>query len=61
MGLASQPTRSAVNLLNVLEPGEEAPDFELPATGGSSLKLSETAARHRATVIAFYVLDFTAG
>ena len=47
--------------MNVLEPGEEAPDFELPATGGSSLKLSETAARHRATVIAFYVLDFTAG
>jgi len=45
----------------MLEVGEEAPDFELPGTGGSAVKLSETAARHRATVIAFYVLDFTAG
>ena len=52
---------SAGNLLNVLEVGEEAPDFELPATGGSSMRLSERAARHRATVILFYVLDFTAG
>ena len=45
----------------MLDVGEEAPDFELPATGGSALRLSEVAARHRATVIAFYVLDFTAG
>lgn len=45
----------------MLDVGQEAPQFELPATGGSSLKLSEVAGRHRATVIAFYVLDFTAG
>ena len=45
----------------MLEVGAEAPDFELPATGGDSLRLAEVAARHRATVIAFYVLDFTAG
>jgi peroxiredoxin len=45
----------------VLEVGEIAPDFELPATGGSPVRLSEAARRSRATVIAFYVLDFTPG
>lgn len=48
-------------MTHMLEVGDEAPDFELPATGGSSVRLSELAARHRATIIAFYVLDFTAG
>jgi peroxiredoxin len=45
----------------VLEVGEVAPDFELPATGGAPIRLSEAVRRNRATVIAFYVLDFTPG
>jgi peroxiredoxin len=45
----------------VLEVGDTAPDFELPATGGSPVRLSEAAKGNRATVIAFYVLDFTPG
>jgi peroxiredoxin len=45
----------------MLEIGDVAPDFELPATGGSPLRLSEAVKRNPATVIAFYVLDFTPG
>jgi peroxiredoxin len=45
----------------MIEVGETAPDFELPSTGGSPIRLSEAVKRHRATVIAFYVLDFTPG
>lgn len=45
----------------MLSVGEKAPDFELPATGGGQWKLAETAAQHRATVVAFYALDFTGG
>ena len=41
--------------------GDLAPDFELPATGGQELKLSEVVKAHRATIVAFYVLDFTPG
>jgi len=44
-----------------LEIGERAPDFTLASTGGSPVNLYEQAAKHRATVIAFYVLDFTPG
>lgn len=43
------------------QPGEPAPDFELPATGGREIKLSEAVKAHRATIVAFYVLDFTPG
>ena len=45
----------------VPQPGELAPDFELPATGGREIKLSEAVKGHRATIVAFYVLDFTPG
>jgi peroxiredoxin len=45
----------------MLEVGDDAPDFELPATGGSPVRLSEAVKRSQATVVAFYVLDFTPG
>lgn len=45
----------------MIDVGDIAPDFELPATGGAPVRLSEAVARRRATVIAFYVLDFTPG
>jgi peroxiredoxin len=45
----------------MLEVGQKAPDFELASTGGSEVKLSDALKGHRATVIAFYVLDFTPG
>jgi peroxiredoxin len=45
----------------MLEVGKRAPDFKLPSTGGSEVVLSEAVKRHRATIIAFYVLDFTPG
>jgi len=45
----------------MLAVGDVAPDFELPATGGAPIRLSEAVRRSRATVIAFYVLDFTPG
>jgi peroxiredoxin len=45
----------------VLDVGDLAPDFELPATGGAPVRLSEAARRNLATVVAFYVLDFTPG
>jgi peroxiredoxin len=45
----------------MLEVGDVAPDFELPATGGVPVRLSDAVKRKRATVIAFYVLDFTPG
>ena len=45
----------------MLEIGQRAPDFELPATGGGPVLLSEAVKRNGATVVAFYVLDFTPG
>jgi peroxiredoxin len=45
----------------MLDVGDIAPDVELPGTGGSAVRLSEAVLRSRATVIAFYVLDFTPG
>jgi peroxiredoxin len=45
----------------MLQVGDVAPDFELPATGGGPVRLSDAVTRKRATVIAFYVLDFTPG
>jgi peroxiredoxin len=44
----------------VIGVGDVAPDFDLPATTGQ-VRLSEEAVRHKATVVAFYALDFTSG
>ncbi len=45
----------------MLEVGQRAPDATLSSTGGGEVQLSEIFARHRATILAFYVLDFTPG
>jgi len=45
----------------MLEVGTRAPDFKLASTGGQEVVLSEAVKRHGATIIAFYVLDFTPG
>ena len=45
----------------MLQVGQTAPDFKLPSTGGDDVQLSEVFARHKATILAFYVLDFTPG
>jgi peroxiredoxin len=45
----------------VLEIGQLAPDLKLLATSGEEVQLSEAFARNRATILAFYVLDFTPG
>ena len=45
----------------MLEVGQPAPDFKLPSTGGDDVLLSEVFAKHQATILAFYVLDFTPG
>lgn len=45
----------------MLQAGDRAPGFKMASTGGSEVTLDEILARHRATVIAFYVLDFTPG
>jgi len=41
--------------------GERAPDFKLSSTGGEDVQLSRVFASHPATILAFYVLDFTPG
>lgn len=45
----------------MLQAGQPAPDLKLPGTGGEEVQLAEAFARHRATILAFYVLDFTPG
>ena len=45
----------------MLEVGDRAPDLKLSSTGGVDVQLAEAFARHRATILAFYVLDFTPG
>jgi peroxiredoxin len=45
----------------MLEMGHQAPDLRLPSTGGEDVQLSKAFASHRATILAFYVLDFTPG
>jgi peroxiredoxin len=45
----------------MLELGQRAPDLKLPSTGGEDVQLSRAFARNRATILAFYVLDFTPG
>jgi peroxiredoxin len=41
--------------------GVKAPDFKLPSTGGEDVRLAEVFAASPATILAFYVLDFTPG
>lgn len=48
-------------LAAMLQVGQPAPDLKLPSTGGDDVQLSEAFARHKATILAFYVLDFTPG
>jgi len=45
----------------MLVEGDRAPDLRLPSTGGEDVQLAETFAKHAATILAFYVLDFTPG
>jgi len=45
----------------MLDVGQPAPDCKLPSTGGQEVQLSAAFARNRATILAFYVLDFTPG
>jgi peroxiredoxin len=45
----------------VLQVGDRAPDLKLPTTGSGDVRLREVFARNKATVLAFYVLDFTPG
>jgi peroxiredoxin len=45
----------------MLDVGQQAPDLKLPSTGGEDVQLSAAFARHRATILAVYVLDFTPG
>ncbi len=45
----------------MLHAGDRAPDLKLPSTSGEDLQLSDAFRRHRATVLAFYVFDFTPG
>ena len=46
---------------HTVEIGQAAPHLKLPATSGGEVELSEGFARNRATILAFYVLDFTPG
>ncbi len=41
--------------------GEKAPDFKLASTGGKEVQLYEQVKERPATILAFYVLDFTPG
>ncbi len=45
----------------MIEVGGQGPEFTLPSTGGSEVSLHATAATKRATILLFYVLDFTPG
>ena len=45
----------------MLQVGDKAPEFKLPATGGKELTLADALAKHKALVFLFYVLDFTGG
>lgn len=45
----------------MLQVGEKAPTFKMASTGGQEVTLEEILAKHRATIFAFYVLDFTPG
>jgi peroxiredoxin len=58
-GTCWKPT--ATNIVCVLQAGETAPDFTLPATGGEEVSLDSALEKFQAVVLLFYVLDFTGG
>jgi peroxiredoxin len=45
----------------MLDVGQKAPDFEVPSTSGEQFHLDDAVKKHAATVVLFYVLDFTPG
>ena len=45
----------------MLEVGDKVPPFTMASTGGQELTLEAILAKHRATIFAVYVLDFTPG
>ncbi len=45
----------------MLQSGQPAPDLTLPGTGEGPVTLSEAFRSNRATILAFYALDFTPG
>ena len=45
----------------MLQVGDKAPDFKLPATITPELTLEVVLEKHKAVVFLFYVLDFTGG
>ena len=45
----------------MLQVGQAAPDLKLLVDNGDEVQLSEAFAGNRATILAFYVLDFTPG
>jgi len=53
---AARPTPAPL----ALKLGDEAPDFTLPATDGTKVKLSDFRGKSN-VVLAFYVLAFTGG
>jgi peroxiredoxin len=48
---------AAAGLVNALQVGEKAPDFELESSKGGKLKLSSLKGKN--VLINFYVLDFS--
>jgi peroxiredoxin len=45
----------------MLQVGDRVPPFKMASTGGTEVTLEEILAKHRATIFAVYVLDFTPG
>lgn len=56
----TQPTPRPTPAPLALKIGDTAPDFTLPATDGSKVKLSDFRGKSN-VVLAFYVLAFTGG
>src|SRR5207249_9559714 len=55
------PPPGVDTLAEMLEVGQKAPDFEVLSTSGEQFHLADALGKHAATVILFYVLDFTPG
>jgi len=57
---STQPAPRPTPAPLALKVGDEAPDFTLPATDGTKVKLSDFRGKSN-VVLAFYVLAFTGG